>query len=135
MPPYLRSPRRAYSARLCIGGLLFAAIVCSAHASNLSFLNDTPLSYMKQRDIDSIKLAVANALDTKADGETARWNNSDTGNSVKVDAILTPGNTIKRDGNTCRSVAVALTAKGQSMDLHPLFCRAGNASWKLQQRK
>jgi surface antigen len=130
----LQSNRRTHSGCLWIGSLLFA-IACSAHASNLNFLNDTPLSYMKQQDIDSIKMAVTKVLDTKEDGQTSHWNNSGTRNSVKLDAVLTPNDTTRKGDRTCRSVEVALNAKGQSMDLHPLFCRVGTAAWKLQQRK
>jgi hypothetical protein len=56
MSKELRPLFQQYSGCLCIGGLPFA-IVCSSYASNLNFLNDTPLSHMKQRDVDSIEMA------------------------------------------------------------------------------
>jgi surface antigen len=118
-----------------VGGLLLAALACSAQASNLSFLNDTPVSYMRQPDIDSIKLAVRHALDTKADGESVQWNNADTGNRIRLDATITLGDTTNRGASTCRSVTVVLRGKGQSMNLHPLFCRADDARWRFQQRR
>ena len=108
--------------------------VVAAHASNLNFLNDTPLSYVKPRDIDSIKRAITDVLNTKSDGEFSQWTNADTGNSVKMDAMMTPSDT-SHDGNkTCRHVAVVLSAKGQSMNLHPVFCRTGKTDWALQKR-
>jgi surface antigen len=111
-----------------------AAFSCPAIAANLEFLNDTPLSYMKQRDIDSAKQAVVETLNAKSDGETAQWSNSGLGNSVAVDAAITPESTVTSGGQTCRTVAVVLNAKGQSMTLHPKYCRSGSDQWVLQKR-
>jgi len=115
------------------GGLLLAG-AGGAQAANLSFLNDTPISYMKQRDTDSVKKAVFKALDEKQDGETATWVNEGTGNSVKIDATITPDRTTKEGDRTCRSTAVVLSAKGQSMNLHPLFCKQAGGAWQLQKK-
>jgi len=113
-------------------GLLLAT--CGAQAANLSFLNDTPMSYMKQRDIDSVKQAVASALNEKKDGETVNWINEGTGNSVKIEAAITLDKTTQDGERTCRSTSVVLQAKGQSMNLRPVFCRQGSDAWKLQKR-
>ncbi|MGF6777813.1 hypothetical protein [Paraburkholderia sp. GAS334] len=115
------------------GGLLLAG-AGGAQAANLGFLNDTPISYMKPRDVDSIKKAVLEALNDKQDGETANWVNEGTGNSVKIDATVTPDQTTKEGDRTCRSTAVVLQSKGQSMNLHPLFCKQGSGAWQLQKR-
>jgi surface antigen len=112
-----------------LGGLLLAASV-GAYAANLGFLGNTPISYMKQRDIDS----VFSALDGKQDGEAATWVNDGTGNSVHIDATITPQSTAKDGDRTCRDVAVVLNAKGQSMTLRPQFCRAGSGAWQLQKK-
>ena len=118
---------------LTLGGLLLAGTV-NAHAANLGFLNDTPISYMKQRDIDSLKQAAFSALDQKQDGETASWINEGTGNSVKLDAQLTPEGTAKDGDRTCRFVRTVVNAKGQSMNLRPQYCREGTGRWTLQKR-
>ncbi|HEY3596353.1 MAG TPA: hypothetical protein VGL08_02390 [Paraburkholderia sp.] len=120
--------------QLTLGGLLLAGAL-GAQASNLGFLNDTPLSYMKPRDIDSIKAAAFDVLDKKQDGETASWVNEGTGNSVKLDAQLTPDDTTKDGARTCRAIRVVLNAKGQSMNLHPQFCRQGGGKWQLQKKR
>ncbi|WP_175165917.1 hypothetical protein [Paraburkholderia fynbosensis] len=117
--------------------ILGVALLFGAHAAscaNLGFLNDTPMSYMKQPDIDSIKKAAELALNTKSDGESAQWRNEGTGNSVKIDATLTPGDTEKHGDMTCRFVAVVLNAKGQSMSLHPQYCRSASGPWQLQRK-
>lgn len=117
-----------------VGGVLLAGAV-SAYAANLGFLNDTPIAYMKQRDIDSIKSAVDKALDAKQDGESVTWVNEGTGNSVRIDANITVQSTAKDGERTCRDTAVALNAKGQSMNLKPQFCRQGaSGPWVLQKK-
>ncbi|WP_144156710.1 RT0821/Lpp0805 family surface protein [Paraburkholderia sp. BCC1885] len=116
-----------------VGGLLLAASV-GAYAANLGFLSDTPIAYMKQRDIDSVKKAVQDALDSKQDGEAATWVNEGTGNSVHIDATITPQGTAKEGERTCRDTTVVLNAKGQSMTLRPQFCREGSGAWQLQKK-
>ncbi|SIO61272.1 RT0821/Lpp0805 family surface protein [Paraburkholderia phenazinium] len=116
-----------------VGGLLLAATV-GAYAANLGFLSDTPISYMKQRDIDSVKAAAMGALDSRQDGEAATWVNDGTGNSVHIDATITPQSTAKEGDRTCRDLAVVLNAKGQSMTLRPQFCREGSGAWQLQKK-
>jgi hypothetical protein len=105
-----------------------------AEASNLNFLNDTPMSYIKKPDIDSIKHALIEVLNKTKDGETTRWTNEGTGNSVKIDATMVPENTNQEGKKMCRRVSVVLTAKGQSMNLHPLFCGTSPTDWTLQKR-
>lgn len=115
-----------------VAALLFD--VAAAQASNLNFLNDTPLSYVKPRDTESIKRALIEVLNTKSDGETSQWTNEGTGNSVKIDATMTPEGTTHDNNKTCRHVAVVLSAKGQSMNLRPVFCGRGKTDWALQKR-
>ncbi|WP_233885679.1 hypothetical protein [Paraburkholderia flagellata] len=106
----------------------------TASAANLEFLHDTPLSYLTQKDIDSVKRAVITALNSKSDGESSEWTNDGLGNSVKIDATLTPHDTSKTGNRTCRLVNVVLNAKGQSVNLHPRYCRTGGAQWQLQKK-
>lgn len=118
---------------LTAGSLLLGGAI-GAQAANLGFLNDTPLSYMKQRDTDSVKKAVVQALNDKQDGETTNWVNEGTGNSVKIDASIKVDGTAKDGARTCRDVAVVLRAKGQTMDLRPQFCKQGSGAWQLQKK-
>ena len=119
---------------LTAGAVLLGGAI-GAQAANLGFLNDTPIAYMKQRDVDSIKKAVYAALNDKQDGETATWVNDGLGNSVKIDANITVSNTAKNGERTCRDTAVVLNAKGQSMHLRPQFCRQGSGNWVLQKKQ
>ncbi|MDR6419604.1 RT0821/Lpp0805 family surface protein [Paraburkholderia phenoliruptrix] len=124
-----RAFRQVTAAALLLG----AAI--GAQAANLGFLSDTPISYMKQRDVDSIKQAVFTALDEKQDGESTNWVNEGTRNSVKIDAAITVASTSKDGERTCRDVGVVLNAKGQSMTLRPQFCKEGDGKWQLQKKR
>ncbi|MFM0225470.1 RT0821/Lpp0805 family surface protein [Paraburkholderia dipogonis] len=127
------SMRTRVLSQLTAGSLLLGGAI-GAQAANLGFLNDTPISYMKQRDIESVKKAVFSALNDKQDGETANWVNEGTGNSVKIDAAITMASTAKDGDRTCRDVGVVLSAKGQSMNLRPQFCRQGSGTWQLQKK-
>jgi surface antigen len=118
---------------LTVGGLLLGGAI-GAQAANLGFLNDTPITYMKQRDVDSIKSAVITALNDKQDGESTNWVNEGTGNSVKIDATITMASTAKDGERTCRDVGVVLNAKGQSMSLRPQFCKQDSGNWQLQKK-
>ncbi|CAB3796953.1 RT0821/Lpp0805 family surface protein [Paraburkholderia fynbosensis] len=115
------------------GASLLLGSAIGAQAANLGFLNDTPMSYMKQRDVASVKKAVIAALNDTKDGESAHWVNEGTGNSVKIDATIAAVDTTHNDGRTCRNLAVELNAKGQSMHLRPQFCKQGGA-WQLQKK-
>ncbi|MEW9580946.1 RT0821/Lpp0805 family surface protein [Paraburkholderia sp. DGU8] len=114
------------------GVLLGGAI--GAQAANLGFLNDTPITYMHQRDVDSIRKAVLSALGDQKDGSSITWDNEGTGNSVKIDATITVARTATDGGRTCRDLGVVLNAKGQSMNLHPQFCKEGSGAWQLQKK-
>jgi hypothetical protein len=73
-------------------------------------------------------------LNDKRDGETTNWVNEGTGNSVKIDAAITTASTAKDGERTCRDVGVVLSAKGQSMNLRPQYCKEGNGNWQLQKK-
>ena len=119
--------------QLTAAGLLLGAAI-GAQAANLGFLNDTPISYMKQRDVDSVRQAVFTTLDQKQDGETTTWVNEGTRNSVKIDATIQVVKTSREGARTCRDLGIVLNAKGQSMNLHPQFCKQGSGTWQLQKK-
>ncbi|MBW8838032.1 MAG: hypothetical protein JF605_24140, partial [Burkholderia sp.] len=73
-------------------------------------------------------------LDQKQDGETTTWVNEGTRNSVKIDATIQVVKTSKEGARTCRDLGIVLNAKGQSMNLHPQFCKQGSGTWQLQKK-
>lgn len=121
-------------ARAAITSALLLANPVVTEASNLNFLKDTPISYINKPDMDSLKVALLEVLNTRKEGEASRWTNEGTGNGVAINATLTPENTSHEGEKTCRRIGVVLSAKGQSMDLHPEFCGKGKTDWTLKKR-
>jgi len=101
-----------------------------AWAQNMAFLRNSPLTYMRDKDMASLKTALAGVLDNSADGQSTEWTNEGTGNSVAIKATLTPKDTDDQNGMHCRHVAVAMTAKGQDQGWLPLFCKTAQG-WKI----
>ncbi|QBQ98003.1 hypothetical protein [Paraburkholderia pallida] len=126
----LKSPRILSG----LAGLFLLAAGPAAHAANLGFLNDTPASWMKQADYDSLTHAVRDAVATKKDGETVNWSNEGLRNPVKIDATITPTKTAQDGDKTCRDSDVVVSAKGQTMTLRPQFCRVGDGAWVYQKK-
>lgn len=118
-----------------ISAVLFVTIgIGSAHAANLGFLQNTPMSYMNQADYNSLQDAVRDAVANKADGESATWSNEGSRNGVRINSTITPSNTQKEGNKTCRDTEIVINAKGQSMTLHPHFCRTGEGAWTFQKQ-
>lgn len=117
-----------------LAALLLVSAGPAAQAANLGFLNDTPASWMKQADYDSLAHAVRDAVANKADGETANWSNEGLRNPVKIDATITPDKPETEGDKTCRAAAVVVSAKGQTMSLRPQFCRVGSGAWVYQKK-
>ncbi|MEM5341405.1 hypothetical protein [Paraburkholderia azotifigens] len=133
LKPMRKYALKAWCARIAFVST-FLASAATADASNLDFLNDTPMSYINKRDIESIRSALIDVLNTNADGEMGRWMNEGTGNSVQIGGMLTPETTIHEGTGTCRRVLVVLVAKGQSMEFHPRYCKSEREDWTLQRR-
>jgi surface antigen len=120
--------------RAASAALLVTIGMGSAHAANLGFLNNTPMSFMNQADYASLQNAVRDAVEHKADGESTTWSNEGTRNSVRINSTITPSNTQKEGNKTCRDSEVVINAKGQSMTLRPHFCRVGDGAWTFQKQ-
>lgn len=132
MPMQLRALTRASVLSIAASVLLVAA--STASAANLGFLNDTPISYMKQRDLQALNKAAAEALDTKQDGESLDWNNKGAGNSVAINGTVTPKTTMKDGDRTCRAITLVAIAKGQTQTWTPTACKEGSGKWQLQKK-
>src|SRR5476651_1304561 len=92
---------------------VFLSYAAGSYAANLGFLMDTPISYMKQRDLQQLNHAARTALDSKQDGEALDWNNDGTGNPVHVEGTITPLNTQKEGDRSCRTLAIVAKAKAR----------------------
>lgn len=103
----------------------------AAQAANLGFLNNTPITYMKQRDLQLLNKAAHSALDTKQDGESFDWNNEGAGNPVAIKGTITPSDTEKTGDKTCRKLTMVAFAKGQTQTWVPTVCKTDGGNWAL----
>jgi surface antigen len=117
-------PRCIVGAALLVGATL-------SHATNLNFLKDTPISYMKDADRKALNNAAQVALETKKDGESLEWSNAGTGNSVSITGTVTPHATTKEGDKTCRTATLVAIAKGQTQSWTPTVCKQGSGPWKI----
>lgn len=117
-----------------IAGTVLLAASGTAFASNLGFLRNTPISHMRQRDLQVLNDAARVALDTKKDGESLDWNNQGTRNSVQINGTVTPHDTVKDGDQTCRKITLVAVARGQTQSWTPTVCRKGKSQWELQRQ-
>jgi surface antigen len=117
-----------------IAGGVFLTASGAAFALNLGFLSNTPITHMRQRDLQSLNDAARVALDTKHDGETLDWNNEGTRNSVRITGSITPHDTVENGDQTCRKITLVANARGQTQSWTPTVCKQGKGPWELQRR-
>jgi surface antigen len=127
--PYPSRALRRVSVQLIASCVVLASGV--AHAANLGFLSDTPISYMKQPDLQALNKAARSALETKQDGESLDWSNEGAGNSVAINGTITPSDTKKDGDRTCRKVTIVAHAKGQTQTWAPSACKTEGGKWAL----
>jgi len=116
-----------------IACVVLASPIC-AQAANLGFLKHTPISYMKERDMQLLNKAARTALDTKEDGQSLDWSNEGAGNPVSIKGTITPTSTNKSGERTCRAITIVAVAKGQTQSWSPNVCKQGGGNWQLQQQ-
>ncbi|MFJ2994404.1 hypothetical protein [Pandoraea sp. NPDC087047] len=129
---FSRARTLALGTALVIGASMTAPVLA---ASNLSFMQNSPLAYMKKADNESFAKAARDVLSDKQDNDTVEWTNKGTRNPVAIAAQLTATNTQKDGDKTCRDLVVLLTAKGQEVTLKLPACKTTeNGHWELQKR-
>ena len=132
MPITHRALARASFPTFAAAALL--ALSTGATAANLGFLNNTPITYMKQRDLQALNSAARTALETKEDGQSLEWSNQGAGNPVPIKGTVTPLDTVKDGDRTCRKITLVAIAKGQTQTWTPTACKTGNGKWQLQKQ-
>jgi surface antigen len=121
-------------ARTVTAATLAATLSTGAFAANLGFLNNTPITYMKQRDLQMLNNAAQTALNTKGDGESLEWNNKGAGNPVPVNGTVTPHETFDSGGLKCRKITLVANAKGQTQTWTPTACKHEDGKWQLKKQ-
>jgi surface antigen len=121
----------AHASVRIVAAATLVAVSAGAAAANLGFLNNTPITYMKQRDLQALNAAAQKALDTKQDGESLDWNNKGAGNPVPIDGTITPHGSFEAQGMKCRKITLVAHAKGQTQTWTPSACKHSDGTWKL----
>ncbi len=111
--------------------IVLSAASGAAQAANLGFLNNTPITYMKQADLQVLNKAAHTALDSKQDGESVDWDNKGLKNPVAINGTITVSDTNKTGDKTCRKLTMVAQAKGQNQSWSPTVCKAGEGKWQL----
>jgi surface antigen len=114
------------STKVLVAGLLLL-ISLPAVALNWRFLQYSPVAQFTDLDWDLLREAGKTALESGADGETARWSNPATGAS----GAIQPLSTTQRDGATCRLTVISNSVGGSSGTSRFTFCRQEDGSWRV----
>ncbi|SAK81484.1 hypothetical protein AWB77_04082 [Caballeronia fortuita] len=130
----IRDRALSHAAIRTIAAAALVAVSATASSANLGFLNNTPITYMKQRDLQALNNAAQIALNTKKDGESLEWDNKGTGNTVPINGTVTPQETFESDGLKCRKVTLVAIAKGQTQTWMPTACKQSDGKWKLKKQ-
>jgi len=99
----------------------------TAGAVNTMSLHNMPINYMTDEDKEILKAAVVDALERKRDGESMRWENPKTG----AHGDLLPRASFNSDGQACRDLEVANSARGRDNRIVVTLCKQADGEWKI----
>lgn len=94
-------------------------------ASNLRWLNYSPVRFFTDQDWEIATAAGRKALNETKDGETVSWENPKSGHF----GSLTPLGTATRNGATCRQLRIVNNAKGMMGSSIYEFCQKPDGKW------
>ncbi|MCB1752469.1 MAG: hypothetical protein KDI74_12170 [Gammaproteobacteria bacterium] len=110
-----------------VGVVALVCVVAPACAGNVLFLKNSAISKMNDADLDLFRSTARNALDYTADGESRRWENTETG----AKGVFTPLSTFDRDGALCRRLETFNEVGGVAGRAVFDFCRQADGTWKV----
>jgi len=111
--------------RLALAAL--AAISVTAHAANMGFLGNAPISRMTEEDVDMFYQAVQETLEKSPDKSRTGWENPATGASgtlLPLDTFAGPA------GEACRHLQITNRAGGLRSQHVFTLCKGTDGSWK-----
>lgn len=94
-------------------------------ASQLRWLNYSPVRYFTDQDWEIAKNAARDALNEGEDGVTVNWNNPDSKNY----GSLTPLSTSQKNGRTCRELKIENHANNMDGSAVYEFCQKPDGKW------
>jgi surface antigen len=101
----------------------------SASGFNLSFLEDSPVAYFSDEDVDLMLDTFDRAMESNKDGEMSQWSNPKSGNGGTITVL----ETTTRDNQSCRKARIENQTKNSKGRSEFLFCQATDGSWKITQ--
>jgi surface antigen len=114
----------------CVTALVAVFLSGAAFAFNSYSMRDLPVRYMTDEDREIFKAALVDVLERARDGESTRWENPKTG----AHGDLAPLASFDRDGQRCRDLDVANSARGRSNRLVVTLCKQADGEWKIESR-
>jgi surface antigen len=101
----------------------------TAMASNLRFLDDTPVSRFNQQDMRLLQDSLDKAMNEAADGTTVEWANDKTG----AGGTITPNGRFERTGTECRKARLTTRFKTLKGGGEYNFCKGSQGQWQMVQ--
>jgi surface antigen len=98
----------------------------AAWASNLSFLEDSPMTYFDKEDMRLQREAALKVLEDKSSRAQQTWKNPATGHSGKVHGL---GAFTSQDGLACRRVRIFNRAEGVESQATYTVCKYAEQGW------
>jgi surface antigen len=115
---------RTCNAGLATAGLCFV-LVGSAVATDLRWLNYSPVRFFTDQDWELALAAGRTALGEAEDGVTIEWRNPNSGNH----GSLTPLSTAEKNGTQCRDLRIVNHANRTNGSAVYEFCLQPNGNW------
>ncbi|MGD8909403.1 MAG: RT0821/Lpp0805 family surface protein [Chromatiales bacterium] len=107
--------------------LLLGLCLPSVQALNLKWLEFSPVKYFTEKDWELLRHAARTALNDRANGESVKWRNEQSGHY----GSLTPISRLEVDGRPCRDLVIRNFAGGVSGGGTYRICRMEDGDWKL----
>ncbi len=109
---------------------MLVLIASDASAGNLSFLEDSPVSFFTERDVELMMAAADEALSDNSRDATRDWKNSETGNFGRMEVL---GAFKAPDGRLCKRLRVTNNAKAVESRATYSLCRSADGVWRVDQ--
>ena len=116
---------RAWLAALA---LFAGGAVITASAGNLSFLENSPVSYFKPEDVELMRQNALKLLDTTNAQAKQSWSNAKTGASGWAQVR---GQFTASDGAPCKRLRVVNKARGLESDATYTVCKYPDRGWVI----
>jgi hypothetical protein len=100
--------------------------VITASAGNLSFLDNSPVSYFNPEDMDLMRQNAVTVLDAPDASSKQAWSNAKTGASGMAQVR---GQFTATDGTPCKRLRIVNKAKGLESDATYTVCKYADRGW------